>query len=197
MYCTALQTVLHCTVLYCTALDRIVLHCTGPYCTALHWTVFYCTALDRIVLHCRVAGCSAVICGEYRLLLWTLGQECPPNLSPTLLLPVLQLFFHLTSLLLSSYPFSYSSPTTSPTLLLPLLLLFSYHISYSSFTSHFSYFPPTIPPTLLLPHRSSSVLLPLRKIFFLPTYTTNFHRLNMHLRGVYLQNIITPKPLEL
>ena len=32
-------------------------------------------------------------------------------------------------------------------------------------------------------------------IFYGIVYTTKFHRLNMHLRGVYLQNIITPKPL--
>ena len=50
LYCTALHfTVLHCSILYCTALQSTTLHCSLLHCIAL-----YCTALSYISLHCNI-----------------------------------------------------------------------------------------------------------------------------------------------
>ena len=59
MKCSAVQnsTVLHCTVLYCTAL-----HCAVLYCTVLYSTVLYCTVQYSTVLYCTVLNCTVLYC---------------------------------------------------------------------------------------------------------------------------------------
>jgi hypothetical protein len=71
--CSAVQTSLHRSAMYCTplqftALRRSVIHCVHSlWCTALRCVTMHCVALLRIpmrcaALHCTVLQCSVVHC---------------------------------------------------------------------------------------------------------------------------------------